>query len=233
MAYFVSLGGVRLPVTPSTITMKSKNQNKTYTLINGQEINIPKSPGLVKITFGALFPAVKYPFTAYRGGTFRHPVYYREKLEKWKAHCKPIKLVIQRGSPANFKTTVQVTLEEYEIVEDADKYGADTYANITLLQYEPFGTKVVKFKNNKKKKVATVTTKRDTSKKKAVTSYTVKSGDTLWSIAKRFLGDGSRDRDLYTLNKATIEAAAKKHGRASSSKGWWIYPGTKLKLPSA
>ena len=31
--------------------------------------------------------------------------------------------------------------------------------------------------------------------------------------------------------KAAIEAAAKKYGRSSSSNGWWIYPGTVLKLP--
>ena len=38
--------------------------------------------------------------------------------------------------------------------------------------------------------------------------------------------------EIYELNKDTIEAAAKKYGRSSSSKGWWIYPGTVLQLPS-
>ena len=36
---------------------------------------------------------------------------------------------------------------------------------------------------------------------------------------------------IYSLNKTAIEAAAKKYGRSSSSNGWWIYPGTVLKLP--
>lgn len=35
---------------------------------------------------------------------------------------------------------------------------------------------------------------------------------------------------LYELNKAVIEDTAKENGRASSSNGWWIYPGTVLKL---
>lgn len=233
MAYFVTLGGVRMPVTPSSITTKTKNQNKTYTLINGQEINIPKSPGLTKFTFGVLLPSVRYPFATYRSGTFLPPTYFLGKLEAWKVNRKPIKLTIQRGSPTSFKTSMQVTLEEYEVSEDADKYGTDVFVNITLLQYQPFGTKVVEFKSTKKKKTATVKKERDTSKKKATTSYTVKSGDNLWTIAKRFLGDGSRDTEIYTLNKTVIEAAAKKNGRSSSSKGWWIYPGTKLKLPKS
>ena len=38
-------------------------------------------------------------------------------------------------------------------------------------------------------------------------------------------------QSIYNLNKAAIEAAAKKYGRSSSSNGWWIYPGTVLKLP--
>lgn len=35
-------------------------------------------------------------------------------------------------------------------------------------------------------------------------TYTVRPGDTLWAIAKRTLGDGSRWRDIYEANKATI-----------------------------
>ena len=45
------------------------------------------------------------------------------------------------------------------------------------------------------------------------------------------LGNGTKWQSIYNLNKAAIEAAAKKHGRSSSSNGWWIYPGTVLKLP--
>ena len=45
------------------------------------------------------------------------------------------------------------------------------------------------------------------------------------------LGNGTKWQSIYNLNKAAIEAAAKKYGRSSSSNGWWIYPGTVLKLP--
>ena len=59
----------------------------------------------------------------------------------------------------------------------------------------------------------------------------VKQGDNLWDIARVKLGNGARQAEIYTLNREVIEAAAKKHGRASSSNGWWIYPGTMLRLP--
>ena len=54
------------------------------------------------------------------------------------------------------------------------------------------------------------------------TKYTVKGGDTLWSIAKNNLDSGTK----YT------EAAAKAHGKSSSSNGSWLYPGTVITLPS-
>lgn len=34
--------------------------------------------------------------------------------------------------------------------------------------------------------------------------YTVKSGDTLWGIAQRFLGNGADWQELYTWNRATV-----------------------------
>ena len=47
MAYKMYLGGVLMPITPSKVTVKINNQNKTMTLINGEEINILKAAGPV------------------------------------------------------------------------------------------------------------------------------------------------------------------------------------------
>lgn len=61
--------------------------------------------------------------------------------------------------------------------------------------------------------------------------YIVKSGDTLWSIAKTFYQDGSKCTIIYGANKGTIEAEAKKRGKKNSENGYWIYPGTELMMP--
>ena len=63
------------------------------------------------------------------------------------------------------------------------------------------------------------------------TTYTIKSGDTLYRIAQRQLGKASRYPEIYNLNKSKIEAEAKKHGKKSSDNGHWIYPGTTLTIP--
>lgn len=63
--------------------------------------------------------------------------------------------------------------------------------------------------------------------------YTVKSGDTLWALAKKFLGDARRYTEIYEDNKAVIEETAKKHGKTNSKSGHWIWPGTVLMIRAA
>lgn len=66
-------------------------------------------------------------------------------------------------------------------------------------------------------------------------SYTVVKGDCLWSIAKRFYGNGAQYMTIYNANVDTIESTAKAHGKANSYKGptagWWIWSGEVLTIP--
>ena len=52
-----------MPITPSKVTVKINNQNKTMTLINGEEINILKADGLSDVSFELVLPQVSYPFS--------------------------------------------------------------------------------------------------------------------------------------------------------------------------
>lgn len=225
-----------LPVTPGAMTLKVANQNKTVTLINEGEINILKLPGLSKISFNALLPNKEYPFAQYESG-FQNAHYYMDKLELLKTKCLPFQFQVirtdDRGEMLMDSLDMQVSLEEYELEENAEEYEFDVMAKIELKQYKTYGTKTIEFKKTETTTEATVTEKRDTSTAPKTTGgYTVVSGDNLWDIARVKLGDGSRMDEIYELNKDTIEAAAKKYGRSSSSNGWWIYPGTVLQLPS-
>lgn len=67
------LDGLLFPVAPEKMTVKIGNQNDTLTLISGQEVSFLKLPGLSKITFSCLLPAVRYPFAQYPGACFRTP----------------------------------------------------------------------------------------------------------------------------------------------------------------
>lgn len=62
-------------------------------------------------------------------------------------------------------------------------------------------------------------------------AYTVVPGDTLWRIANRFYGSGTKYPVIYQANAEVIEAAARAHGKKNSNNGHWIWPGEVLNIP--
>lgn len=237
--YRISLDGMLLPIMPGEITFTYPGKNETIDLINGGEINQIKTPGLTEVEFECYIPQVAYPFADYRT-KFKEATYFLDRFERLKKRKSPFKLKISRkllDKTALFNTTLNVTLEEYTVKENADN-GTDLLVSVKLKQYRNYGPQKLKTQNDDSKDgkgskgKVTVTNQKKRETKKPSSSYVVKEGDSLSRIAKKQLNNANKWKSIYTLNKSTIEAAAKKNGRASSSNGYWIYPGTKLKLPS-
>ena len=62
-------------------------------------------------------------------------------------------------------------------------------------------------------------------------TYMIKKGDTLWDLAQEWYGNPARCTEIYQANAAAIEADAKRHGKASSNNGYWIFPGLEIVKP--
>jgi LysM repeat protein len=239
---------VQFPIAPSDLTINVNGRNETIDLMNEGEVNLLKSPGLTEISFTALIPQVsKYPFAVNREPIDTFTNFLNEMLEK----KKPFRFVVVRtaGTKLLFDTNLQVACEGYELKESAEN-GFDVELAISLKQYREFGVKtitLVSIKTTNKVDTQKTTTTKTTTSSKATTAastdtkratksnsskkYTIKKGDTLWSISKKYLGSGSKWKTLYNKNKSVIEAAAKKHGKKDSGTGHWIYPGTTLTIP--
>lgn len=202
--YLCYMNGILMPVAPSKINTKIKNKNKIITLINEGETNILKESGLQEISFNMLIPAYKYPFALYLGGIFLPISYYLEVLEKLKNSKKPFQFIIIREGTfgaIGFDTNLKVSLEDYQIIEDAGN-GRDVTVSIKLKQYqEKTKTMVRVITSVVGGSVKYVLEKvRDTSSKEIEKTYKVKEGDTLYNIAKKQLGDGEKYRTLMKLN---------------------------------
>jgi hypothetical protein len=232
--YEMYIEKVLFPVTPGKLSVKISNKNKTLTLINEGEVNLVKTPGLTDITIDELvLPAFqKYPFARYKNNKFQSAQYYLEKLETWKKKKKPVQFKLLRPTPGGvgllWDTSFDVTVEDYEIIEDAENQGLDVKVKLVMKQYRNWGVKKLKKKKNGKYTKGKPVKRKTKEKAKF---YTVKEKDTLLKIARKELGSGADREALYALNKKVIEKAAKEHGRKSSSKGKFLYKGTKLKLP--
>ena len=207
MAYTMYLGGVLMPITPSKVKVKINNQNDTLTLINGEEINILKEPGLTDVSFDLLLPQVSYPFT---NGGAQSADYYLSLFERLKTSKEPFQYILNRSMPSGrrlFYTNLTVGMEDYQITDDAEE-GFDITVTVSLKQYRHYGTKTVTIQpapTPAETPTATVEQpQRETSQAPQQTTYTVKSGDCLWNIAKKYLGDGSRYNEIYNLNKDKI-----------------------------
>ena len=209
MAYYFYLGNVLLPIPPKKLELKISNQNKTYDLMNYSEINVLKNPGLTSIEFEVLLPNVKYPFAMYKND-FQNAKYYLGVLENLKVNKSAFQFIVIRKFPNGnsiFDTNIKVSIEDYTITDSTDE-GFDTKVKIKLKQYREYSTKTVQvtIKQYKPPVVTrTVTTNNTAASKPSGQNYTVKSGDCLWNIAKKYYGNGSKYTTIYNANRDKIK----------------------------
>ena len=210
--YNFFMDGVQFPVAPPELSTRINGRNETIVLMNDGEVNVIKKPGLTDIEFEVLLPNVKYPFAVYTNG-FQPATYYLEKLEKLKIDDKPFQFIVNRMMPNGnllFDTNMTVAIEDYEIMESAEN-GFDVTVRISLKQYKAYGNKRIVTKpatassntSNTPKTTtqkAVVEQKRPTTGKETPKTHTVKLGETLWAIAKKYLGDGSKYTVLAKIN---------------------------------
>lgn len=191
------LGEILLPVSPEKVTITTGSQNETISLVDGSEINIVNSPKLKIIKFDALIPYREYPFAEYLYGYIDGDV-YREKIEALKNEGTKFQFVItrQRGRKVFHYTDIRSTVEEMTVTE-ATENGFDIKISLTLREYKEFGAKFVTEQN-------TSAPRQQDNAPTANSSYTVVSNDTLWKIATKLYGDGSRWKEIYKANTSII-----------------------------
>lgn len=201
--YNFFIDGQLLPVAPDKLDVKIKNTNKTMDLINQGEINFLKTPGLTEFSFTVLLPNSKYPFANYING-YKPASHFLNLFADLKTKRKAFGFIVSREMPNGtvlYKTNETVSLEEYTIVEDS-RNGFDISVQLRLKTYKEYRLKSVPIVA-----AAPVVSirKRETTAPVRPTpapakTYTVKRGDTLWGICKRFLGNGSRYPEIAKLN---------------------------------
>ena len=187
----------QLPVNPETIKMSQNGANESVTIANLGESTLIQNPKALVISFSSFFPAKH--FSGCNPKRIAIPHYYIYGILGWQSRKTPIKLYITGCAISH-----SVTIENFQYSQSGGDVGTYDYS-ITLKRYTPI--KVVQLDVNKLKKTASVknTSARVNTQSKPKT-YTVKDGDCLFNIAKKYYGDGSQLNKIYNANKNVIGA---------------------------
>lgn len=213
----------RFPSLPDDkIKVKTSENYQNYDILGKGEYNFPSGPNAETVSWdGYFFGASRKKSTVNR--KWIAPGTCIKKLKTWKDKGTVLNLIVS-GAGIN----MDVTIKQF----DYEPFGGkgDYSYTIKFVQYKDlkiYTTKELGIEKKKKKKTSRP------AKKKSTKTYTVRQGDNLWSIARKFYGgSGSNWKKIYNANKSVIESTARKYGRSNSNNGWWIYPGTVFTIPS-
>lgn len=178
-------GQFELSVNPPEISVTQDNKDKTIDLLNVGEINVPGKRGLVKVSLATFLPDSNSPFF-----TGTAPEQIVQAVKKAKNGQKSIRIIIS-GSDVNTLFNVQSMNEIYKEGQ------GDIYISWAFVELRDLNTgQVASFV---RRYTDTGLCTRNT-KQRVPKAVIVKSGDTLWNLARRYYDDGSRWKDIALAN---------------------------------
>ncbi|MGG3801796.1 LysM peptidoglycan-binding domain-containing protein [Metabacillus fastidiosus] len=206
----------RFPVLPQSIEVSNSSKNESVDIAKFGEVTILQKPGAEIFSFSSFFPIRYSPLVEYNG--FLTPWDCVKMFKKWKEDEKVLRFVIT-GTMINSV----VSLEEFNFNEDGGDVGNINYS-LTLKEFKYVNVKKI----TKKKKISKKARPFFYKNPKNNQTYTVKKGDTLWALARKYYGDGSKWNKIWEANK---DAIIKRDKRNLKQPGHWIHIGAKLVIP--
>lgn len=189
-------GTLILPVMPEKITVRSSAQFLTYNIMDLGEVKIPSGEDLLTIAWDGVLPGSKRSRPAYvdPNSEFIDPADIQGYFSMWRTNKNLLRLHVDSASG---ETPIHhyVYLSNYS-VEYSGAFGDFHYS--------------IEFVAAKDLHVAAdssgaISAPSGRDEPPPPSTYTVKSGDTLWAIAYRFLGDGNRYHEIFERNRDKIK----------------------------
>lgn len=187
-------GRIHLPINPERITAQTGSRMQTFEVINLGEISLPRGVIPTRFSWEGFFPgeARKDMFFI---SDWQSPKGIAEQLSLWRVQNTKIRLLVTE-TPINHDCYIST----FEHIWGGG-YG-DAQYNIELVQ----AIQLVILAETEQSPVAGTKAVQGQARPvpPAPKTYTVKPGDTLWAVAKRALGDGSRWKEIYNNNAKII-----------------------------
>lgn len=206
---------LRIPWLPDSVSYDTNGARMaSYDIIDVGEVKVPAGSNLESISWSSYLPGEGHSSLPFLRGSWQNPKNIQNLFNEWKNDGTPLR-IIMTGTPINHDVYLTDFNSDYE-----SGYGDYSYD--------------IKFEQKRDIKIVSTKVKVATSSGSGGgKTHTVKKGDTLWDLARKYYGSGAKYGTIYNANKTIIEATAKKYGKKSSDGGHWIYPGTVLTIPGS
>lgn len=176
-------------VNPERLRVSRPNCNRVERLAMGGTVNLWGGRGLREVSFTTFLPEERSPFY---GGTDGAEVL--SLLKAWQDSGDPVRLIVS-GSDINDAFLIE---DVSETLAEGDR---DVGLTVTLREYK-FKSALAALAGGSGGSGSAPVRKR-TDERVTPQTYTVKKGDTLWDIACRFYGDGTKWGRIAAKNGVT------------------------------
>lgn len=203
---------IDIPVLPEKLKVTSPGNNDTATVLVLGDVLILRKKGLRTVAWDSFFPVNDAPFVT---GRITDPVEVVKAIQKARDSLDPVRFLI---TGTDLDINVRMGVETFDYEERAGELG-DFYYSIKLSEWKDYSPRRIVLPPEPAKPAQAKEPERTGEPPKQKT-YTVKAGDCLWNIAKKFYGKGSDYTKIYNANKGTI-----------GSNPNLIYPGQVFTIP--
>ena len=204
---------INIPVLPAKLNVSSPGKNERVTVLELGEVLLLRKKGLRILSWESFFPVSKAPYTV---GQIRDPVSIVQAIQKARDQKSPVRFLI---TGTDLDCNLRMGIDSFEYEERSGELG-DLYYTIKLYEWKDISPKRIVLPEKGEEPVETQEPERPGKPEQTSKTYTVKPGDCLWNIAKKFYGKGSDYTKIYNANKGKI-----------GSNPNLIYPNQKLIIP--
>lgn len=188
ISFIDEAGGTELtlPVTPPGYQWRCAGRVETVRLDQIGEINLPGGRRMGECTLeNVMLPARLYPFCV--PGALADPGHYLRILENWCGGGSRLRWIVS-GTGLNVPVLI-------ESIRQGERDGTnDLYLDIALKEWRKPEAPAAAVRG------ASLMARDARTGASAAKTYTVQKGDCLWSIARRFYGNGSQYTRLAAAN---------------------------------